>query len=144
LQLFRNFSIKTRIIVTFLLATLFPVIIYLYVQYTGIVISNSTALFIGIIALINALIAAFLVSTSITGPLELVLHSLQVFETKKSAASITDNGFDEVAEISGELNRLYTEWNREIVSLGKRQLQQEHSRETARFDPFMSQCCSDT
>jgi diguanylate cyclase (GGDEF)-like protein len=129
LQLFRNFSIKTRIIVTFLLATLFPVIIYLYVQYTGIVISNSTALFIGIIALINALIAAFLVSTSITGPLELVLHSLQVFETKKSAASITDNGFDEVAEISGELNRLYTEWNREIVSLGKRQLQQEKSSE---------------
>lgn len=111
------------------MVTIFPVLIYLYVQYTGIVISNSTALFIGLIAIFNALIGAFLVSSSITGPIEIILHALQVFQTKKSAASITDHGFDEVSEISGELNRIFTEWNKEIVSLGKKQLQQEKESE---------------
>lgn len=129
MQLFRNFSIKTRIVVTFLLATFFPVIIYLYVQYTGIVISNSTALFIGIIAIINALATGFMVAGSITGPLEIVLSSLQSFQARKSAASINDNGFDELSEVAGELNRLYSEWNREIINLGKKQLQQEKSSE---------------
>lgn len=104
-------------------------IIYLYVQYTGIVISNSTALFIGIIAMFNALIAAFLVAGSITAPLELILSSLQVFQTKKSAASVSDNGFDELSELSGELNRIYSEWNKEIITLSKKQLHQEKTSE---------------
>ncbi len=129
MQLFRNFSIRTRIIITFLLASLFPVVIYLYIQYTEIVISNSTALFIGVISLINGLVAAFLVAGSITAPIELILSSLEVFQTKKSAASLNDNGFDEIAELSSELNRIYSDWNREIVTLGKKQLQQEKASE---------------
>lgn len=115
--------------VTFLLATLFPVVIYLYVQYTNIVISDGTAFFIGAIALINALIAAFLVASSITSPIELILSSMQVFQTRKSAASVSDRGFDELAEVSSELNRIYSDWNREIVSLGKKQMQQEKTSE---------------
>jgi diguanylate cyclase (GGDEF)-like protein len=129
LQLFRNFSIRTRILVTFILATAFPVVIYLYVQYTGIVISNSTALFIGLVAMLNAVVSAFLVSSSISTPVQAILRSLQVFQTKKSAASINDNGFDEVSEISAELNRIYTEWNREIVKISKKQLHQEKHAE---------------
>jgi diguanylate cyclase (GGDEF)-like protein len=131
LQLFRNFSIKTRILVSLILVTGFPVIVYLYVQYTGIVISNTTALVIGLLALINALIVGFLVAVSISSPVQLILHSLQVFQTKKSAATINDNGFDEIAEVATELNRIYSEWNREIVQLSKKQLHQEkHTEKT--------------
>ncbi|GAB4273299.1 MAG: hypothetical protein Kow0029_12860 [Candidatus Rifleibacteriota bacterium] len=79
--------------------------------------------------MLNALVTGYLVASSITAPLDLILHALQVFQTKKSAASITDNGFDEIAEISGELNRIFSEWNREIVTLGKKQLQQEKNAE---------------
>ncbi len=120
-NIFRNFSVKVRLLVTFFMVALFPVAIFVYAQYSGIVISNATAFFLGVIAIVNALITSFLVGASIVAPLDQILHSLQVFQTKKSAATIRDNGQDEIAEVSFELNRIFSEWNQEIVSIGKKQ-----------------------
>lgn len=111
------------------MVALFPVAVFVYIIHAGIVVSNATAMFIGILALLNSFFTAFLVGTSITGPLDRVMHALQIFQTKKSAATVSDNGFDEVAEVGAELNRIFTEWNQEIVSLGKKQLHQEKESE---------------
>jgi diguanylate cyclase (GGDEF)-like protein len=129
LNIFRNFSIKIRLLVTFILVSLLPVVIFVYIQYSGVAITNATAFFIGVIALINAIITSVLVTASIITPVDLILHALQVFQTKKSAASISDKGQDEIAEVSFELNRIFSEWNQEIVSLGKKQFQQEKEQE---------------
>lgn len=75
--------------------------------------------------MLNALATSFIVAASITGPLKIILSSLQSFQRRKSLASINDNGFDELAELTRELNRLYSEWNREVIALGKKQQQQE-------------------
>ncbi len=111
------------------MVSLLPVVIFIYVQYAGIAMTNATAFFVGVIAVINAMITSFLVASSIVSPIDMILHALQVFQTKKSAASISDNGQDEVAEVSFELNRIFSEWNQEIVSLGKRQFQQDKEQE---------------
>lgn len=112
-----------------MLATLFPVVIFFYVHLTGIVISTNTAAIIGLIAIINALISGWLIAGSITAPLGRILHSLQIFGNKKSAASINDNGYDDISEVATELNRIYNQWNKEIVSLSKKQLKQEKAGE---------------
>jgi diguanylate cyclase (GGDEF)-like protein len=111
------------------MVALFPVVVFVYIIHAGIVVSNATALFIGILALLNAFFTAFLVSSSITYPLSRVINALQVFQTKKSAATVPDSGYDEIAEAAGELNRIFSEWNQEIVSLGKKQLHQEKEAE---------------
>lgn len=124
---------------TFFIVALFPVLIFNYVQYSGIVISDATAMFIGIIALLNAFVTAFLVAGSISSPINIILHALQIFQTKKSAASISDNGYDEVAEVSFELNRIFSEWNQEIVTIGKKQFQQEKEQEKNQFQISMAE-----
>lgn len=115
------------------MVTLFPVVIFTYIQYANIVISNYTTVFIALLALFNALVTALIVAGSITSPLAMVLRSLQVFQTRKSAATVSDSGDDEVAEISVELNRIFNEWNKEIVTLGKKQLHQEKETEKNQF-----------
>jgi len=124
-NLFRNFSIATRLFVTFLLVALFPVVIFLYVQLADIVISDATAIFVGLLALLNGLVTSILISGSLRTPIDKIIAALQAFQTRKSAASISDNASDELAEIASELNRVFTTWNQEIVSLGKKQFQQE-------------------
>lgn len=42
---------------------------------------------------------------------------------------MSDSGFDDISEIAGELNRIFNQWNQEIVSLGKKQLHQEKEAE---------------
>ncbi|HNX78202.1 MAG TPA: GAF domain-containing protein, partial [Candidatus Rifleibacterium sp.] len=129
MNIFRNFSIKIRLLITFLLVSLLPVVIFIYVQYSGVAITNATAFFIGVIAVVNAMITSFLVAASIVAPIDMILHALQIFQTKKSAASVTDNGQDEVAEVSFELNRIFSEWNQEIVAIGKKQFQLDKEQE---------------
>ncbi|HMM61661.1 MAG TPA: hypothetical protein PKC25_16195, partial [Candidatus Rifleibacterium sp.] len=129
MNIFRNFSIKVRLLATYFLVALFPVVIFVYVSYTGTVISQATAFFIGAIAVINAIITSFMVGASIVGPIDMVLHSLQNFQTKKSAATVSDTGQDEITEISFELNRVFGEWNQEIVTIGKKQFHQEKEQE---------------
>lgn len=115
------------------MVALFPVVVFVYIIYSGIVVSNATALFVGILALLNAFFTAFLVASSITGPIDNVMRALQVFQKKKSAATLSDQGFDEMAEISSELNRIFSEWNQEIVSLGKKQMHQDKEAEKSEF-----------
>ena len=129
MNIFRNFSIKVRLLATYFLVALFPVVIFVYVSYSGTEISQATAFFIGAIAVINAVITSFMVAASIVGPIDMVLHSLQNFQTKKSAATVSDTGQDEITEVSFELNRLFGEWNQEIVSIGKKQFHQEKEQE---------------
>ena len=111
--------------VTFLLVTILPLSLFLYIQFTGIPISNSVAIFIAFLTIFVAIITSILVTTSISSPLSVIYHGLQAFKTKKSAAAIPDYAEDEIGKISKELNRIFQEWNQEIVSLGKRQYQQD-------------------
>jgi len=124
-NLFRNFSIATRLYVTFLLVALFPVVIFLYVQLADVVVSDATAIFIGLIALLNGLVTSILVTGSLRTPIDKITSALQAFQTKKSAGAITDNSTDELGEVANELNRVFSTWNQEIISLGKKQFQQE-------------------
>lgn len=125
MNLFRNFSIATRLFVTFLLVALFPVVIFLYIHLSKVVVSDATAIFVGLLALINALIASLLVSGSLRAPIERIISALQAFQTRKTATSISDHASDELAEVASELNRLFTTWNQEVISLGKKQFHQE-------------------
>lgn len=129
MNIFRNFSIRFRLLVTFFLVAGFPVSVFLYIHYSGIPVSIATVVFIGTVTFLIALVTSLLVSTSLLSPIGVILHSLQVFQTKKSAASINDNGQDEIAEVSYELNRIFSEWNQEIVALGKKQFHQEKEQE---------------
>jgi diguanylate cyclase (GGDEF)-like protein len=124
-NLFRNFSIAARLYVTFLLVALFPVVIFLYVQLADVMVSDATAIFVGLLALLNGLITSILVTGSLRTPIDKIASALQAFQTKKSAGAITDNSTDELGEIANELNRVFSTWNQEIISLGKKQFQQE-------------------
>jgi len=115
------------------MVALFPVVVFAYILYAGIVVSNATAAFIGILSLLNAVFTSFLVASSVTSPLSRILMALKAFQTKKSAATVSDSGFDDIAEISGELNRIFNQWNHEIVILGKKQLHQEKEAEKNEF-----------
>ncbi|PKL39501.1 MAG: hypothetical protein CVV41_20910 [Candidatus Riflebacteria bacterium HGW-Riflebacteria-1] len=125
MNLFRNFSIAARLYVTFLLVALFPVVIFLYVQLADVMVSDATAIFVGLLALLNGLITSILVTGSLRTPIDKIASALQAFQTKKSAGAITDNSTDELGEIANELNRVFSTWNQEIISLGKKQFQQE-------------------
>lgn len=125
MNFFRNFSIATRLFVTFLLVAFFPVVIFVYVQLSGVVVSNATAIFIGLLALLNGLLASIMVTNSLRLPIDKIIGALQAFQTKKSAAPISDNATDELAGVATELNRIFSTWNQEIVSLGKKQFKQE-------------------
>ena len=114
---------------TFMMVALFPVVIFLYVQLAGVAISNATAVFVSLLALINGLIASILVTGSIRAPIDKIVSALQVFQTKKSAASISDSATDELGEVATELNRVFITWNQEIISLSKRQFQQDKQSE---------------
>lgn len=125
MNLFRNFSIAARLYVTFLLVALFPVVIFLYVQLADVMVSDATTIFVGLLALLNGLITSILVTGSLRTPIDKIASALQAFQTKKSAGAITDNSTDELGEIANELNRVFSTWNQEIISLGKKQFQQE-------------------
>ncbi len=129
MNLFRSFSIKLRILTTFVLSALLPIILFIYIQFTGIVVSDSVALFLGAVCLFVAIVSAILVSASIAFPIDSILSALKAFQTKKSAASVSDSGSDELSEVASELNRIFSEWNHDIVSMGKKQFQQSRDIE---------------
>lgn len=129
MNLFRNFTIKTRLILTFLISTLFPVVVFGYCIISNTPVSPSTAFFLSLLSIIIAVVTALLVASSVVTPLQLIQGSLQSFQIKKSINQLTDKGFDEISDITVELNRIYQEWNKEVVSLGKRQLKLDKENE---------------
>ncbi|MGI6445868.1 MAG: diguanylate cyclase domain-containing protein [Candidatus Ozemobacteraceae bacterium] len=133
MNLFRNFSIKTRLLVAFLLSVAFPITVYTYTILSKVEVSLHTIIFLGIVSILIAIMSAILVSTSVIAPIFLIINALQTFQTKKSAAVLRDNGDDEIAEVSAELNRIFADWNREIVSLGKKQFLQEKECEKSQY-----------
>ncbi|NLV94763.1 MAG: hypothetical protein GX031_09485 [Candidatus Riflebacteria bacterium] len=133
MNLFRNFSIKTRLLVAFLLSVAFPITVYTYIVLSKVEVGLHTIIFLGIVSILIAIMSAILVSTSVIAPIFLIINALQTFQTKKSAAVLRDNGDDEIAEVSAELNRIFADWNREIVSLGKKQFLQEKECEKSQY-----------
>lgn len=115
------------------MVTLFPVSIYSYFILSGLEISATLALAAGAISLFVAFVTSLIVASTITSPLALIIHALQSFQTRKSATALRDNGFDEVGEVSSELNRIFSEWNREVVVVGKKQFQQDKEVENAQY-----------
>lgn len=129
MNLFRNITIKTRLVLTFLIAILFPVIVFGYINTSRIDVSPTTTFFLCIISIVIAIITALIVGNSIVAPLQIIQSSLQSFAIKKTTASINDNSLDEIADVSNDLNKMYEEWNSEVVSLGKRQIRLDKENE---------------
>ncbi len=141
MNLFRNITIKTRLVLTFLIAVLFPVVVFGYIELSRIDVSHTTTFFLCIISIIIAIITALMVGASIIAPLQIIQSSLQTFAIKKSTTSINDKSLDEIADIAADLNKMYEEWNNEVVSLGKRQirLDKENAKTTTRANTVESQ-----
>ena len=129
MNLFRNITIKTRLVLTFLIAILFPVVVFGYINISRIDVSSSTTFFLCIISIIIAIITALLVASSIVAPLQIIQSSLQAFAIKKTSASLNDKGLDEISDVAADLNRMYEDWNKEVVNLGKRQLKLDKENE---------------
>ena len=116
-------------VLTFLISVLFPVVVFGYVNISRIDVSPSTTFFLCIISIIIAIVTALLVASSIVGPLQIIQSSLQAFAIKKTSASLNDKGLDEISDVSADLNRMYEDWNQEVVSLGKRQIKLDKENE---------------
>ena len=129
MNLFRNITIKTRLVLTFLIAILFPVIVFGYINISRIDVSPATTFFLCIISIIIAIVTALVVGNSIVAPLQIIQSSLQSFAIKKASSALNDKSLDEIADVSADLNKLYEEWNNEVVSLGKRQIRLDKENE---------------
>lgn len=129
MNLFRNFSIKTRLVLTFLISVLFPVAVFGYVNIANIQLSSTTTFFLCILSIVIAVLTALLVSSSIVGPLNIIHSSLQAFQIRKTSGELFDKGDDEVSEVANELNSLYSNWNQEVLALGKRQIKLDKENE---------------
>ena len=70
-----------------------------------------------------------MVGTSIVAPLQIIQSSLQSFSIKKATSALNDKSLDEIADVSADLNKLYEEWNNEVVSQGKRQIKLDKENE---------------
>lgn len=129
MYLFRNLSIKARLVFTFLISLFFPLTVFAYVLIAKIEVTTSTTFFLCIISVIISIITALLVASSIVSPLQITQSSLQSFSVKKSSAPITDRGSDEVSDIITDINRLYEQWNKEVIGQAKRQLRLDKENE---------------
>ena len=129
MNLFRNITIKTRLVLTFLISVLFPVVVFGYVNISRIDVSPSTTFFLCIISVIIAIVTSLLVASSIVAPLQIIQSSLQAFAIRKTAGSLNDKGLDEISDVSSDLNRMYEEWNKEVINLGKRQIKLDKENE---------------
>lgn len=129
MNLFRNFSIKTRLIAAFLLVCFVHLTVFGYIIFSHKEISNHTLVFISIITLIVSFIIASITASSIISPIYIIINCLQAFQAKKSQNALKDTGDDEITNVAIEINRIFDTWNKEIVELDKKQLLQEQESE---------------
>ena len=136
MNLFRNFSIRTRLVFAFLIASIFPLAVFGYITIGNIEVTRTTLIFFIIISIFIAIITALLIAGSIVAPLQIIQSSLQSFQTRKTTGAMNDHCSDEISDVVSEINNLYDEWNKEVVSLGKKQLNldKENERTTTRAD----------
>ena len=129
MNLFRNISIKTRLVFAFLISAIFPLVVFGYVTIENVTITKATAVLFIVMSIFIAIITALLVAFSIISPLQIAQSSIQAFQNRKTATPIKDKGNDEINEIICDINALYENWNKEVISLGKRQLKLDKENE---------------
>ncbi len=129
MQILRNFTIKSRLVLAFLLVILIPILSFGYINYSKIDITFGIILSVCAVSFVIAIVIALLVGSSIVKPIEIIQSSLQSFSVKKSIPLIKDSSIDEIADLSSDLNKIYEEWNSEVVKQGKRQLKLDKENE---------------
>jgi diguanylate cyclase (GGDEF)-like protein len=129
----RNISIKIRLLVSFLLAIAFPLIVFSYVLITRVELSVQTIIFVGIISILIAIFVAMSVASSIISPLYLIQSALQSFQIKRTRPNLKDQGQDEISEVAEELNKLFSNWNKEVVTIAKKQGKQDQEFEKNKY-----------
>lgn len=116
-----------------MLATAFPLIVFSYILIAKVELSIQTIIFIGIVTILIAIFVAMSVSSSIISPLYLIQSALQSFHIKRTKPNLRDNGQDEISEVSEELNKLFSNWNKEVISIAKKQGRQDQEFEKNKY-----------
>ncbi len=130
---FRNVSIKIRLLISFLLSTAFPLTVFSYILIAKIDINLQTILFLGIISILIAIFVAMTVASSIVSPIYLILSALQSFQVRRKKTNLKEDGNDELTEITEELNKLFSSWNKEVINLSRRQGKQDKETEKQKY-----------
>ena len=121
MEFFRNAGITKRVVFSTLLVMLLPMLVFLYVHLALPDTKLSVMMFLSFIFLFIGLITAWLVAASIVQPLDRIRQKLAVFVEKRVAPTFKEHGNDEMADLAGDLNRLFGAWNHELGSILKRQ-----------------------
>lgn len=123
MELFRNIGIKPRIIFTALLIMALPIGVFCYIRWMEISVNMQVFLFLSNIFLFIGLLSGWLVSVSITRPIDRVRKRLETFIDKKAANPLSDHGDDEITELAADVNKIFTMWNNELTALMKKHKQ---------------------
>lgn len=137
MELFRNIGITKRVVVSTLLVMLLPLLVFLYVHLVVPDTKLPVLFFLSNIFLFIGLITAWLVAISIVRPLDRIRQKLAIFIEKRVPTTFKENGEDELSELSGDLNRLFSAWNNELGSILKRQ--KARSEDTVKVAAAQSQ-----
>jgi diguanylate cyclase (GGDEF)-like protein len=128
MELFRNVGIKSRIIVTTILAVLLPVVVFGFAKWFEIAVTFQVMAFLINFFLLTALFTAYMVGVSVTRPLERVKKRVSAFVDKRTAVTVNDHGEDEINELAREVDHLFSAWNQELSGVTKKQKTQSEER----------------
>ncbi|MFZ2956382.1 MAG: diguanylate cyclase [Candidatus Ozemobacteraceae bacterium] len=137
MEFFRNAGITRRIVISTLLVIALPLAVFLYVRLMGIEANFKVLFFLSNMFLLVGLFSSWLVSLSITRPIDRIRAKLAIFLEKRIPQPVKDFGDDELSELSQDLNRLFSSWNNELGSIVKKQ--KARSEETVKVAAAQSQ-----